>query len=260
MQAIHNFRDFGGYLTGDGRRIKRGLLYRSGSLAAASDADLRRLSALGIRTVCDLRTQREKAREPDRLPEDAAIKCVHLPIKVRNHDESGFLLQLLSLLLGGARRFDNDQGLIGFYREYVTDFSGVFSQVIRLAAERDNLPLLIHCTAGKDRTGFACALLQLLLGVSYKSVMEEYLLSNTHLHGFREEQMRRLRAFTLIGVRRERFLPFFEARREFLEAAHEQISHDYGTVRDYARDGLRLSEENSLRLKNLLIEASDPAL
>jgi protein-tyrosine phosphatase len=252
MDRIHNFRDLGGHRTADGRQVKRGLLYRSASLADASDADLRALSALGIRTVCDLRTVQERADDPDRLPD--GISSLHLPIKVKSHNESGLLLQLAGWLFGGARRFKAGDGLSGFYREYVTDFRPIFSQVIRLAAERDNLPLLIHCTAGKDRTGFACALLQLLLGVPREAVMREYLLSNEHLGEFRAEQLRRFRFLRLIGLSQERIMPFLEVRQEYLEAALEQIARDWGDVENYAREGLGLSVEDRLKLSTLLLE------
>ena len=252
MDKIHNFRDLGGYRTADGRRVRRGLLYRSASLADASAVDLQQLAALGIRTVCDLRTMQERADDPDRLP--ASVRSLHLPIKVKNHHESGLLLGLLGWLFGGARRFKADEGLNGFYREYVTDFGGVFAQVVRLAAERDNLPLLIHCTAGKDRTGFACALLQLLLGVPQEAVMREYLLSNEHLGEFRAEQLRRFRFLRLLGLSQERIMPFLEVRQEYLETALAQVARDWGDVENYAHDGLGLSAEERLRLSKLLLE------
>ena len=69
MDCIHNFRDFGGYQTENGAYIKKGLLYRSGALDKATDADLEKLSALGIKTICDLRSERERRMEPDRIPD-----------------------------------------------------------------------------------------------------------------------------------------------------------------------------------------------
>ncbi len=254
MERVHNFRDAGGHRTEEGLRVKRGVLYRSGNLAAASEADLQRLSSLGIRTVCDLRTYGERSNHPDRTPRHTGVRSIHIPIKVDQHNESGSISRLLWLLFGKARRLDYGDIVRKSYREYVTDFHAEFSTVLRLAAESHNLPLLIHCTAGKDRTGFACSLIQRTLGVPREQVMEDYLRSNEHLDEFTEEILNRFRFIRLFGVTRDKVLPLFEARSEYLEAAFDQIRRDYGTVGSYIRDGLSFSDQDRRRLKSLLLE------
>lgn len=254
MEGIHNFRDVGGQRTEDDRLVKRGMLYRSGSLADASDADMERLSALGIRTICDLRTHQERDDNPSRIPRHAGIRALHVPVKVNQHDESGLLLRVLWLLFGKARRLDYGKLARESYREYVTDFRPQFSTVMKLTADDHNLPLLIHCTAGKDRTGFACSLIQLTLGVPPEAVVEDYLRSNEHLDAFTDRMLHKLRFASLFGLSREKLLPLFEARREYLEAAFDQIRDDYGTVSDYVREGLGISSKEVRRLKGLLLE------
>jgi protein-tyrosine phosphatase len=182
MKKIHNFRDFGGYETQDGLKIKPGLLYRSGSLTITSDNDLTKLSSLGIKTIIDLRTNKERNNNPDRIPGNSNINSIHIPIKVTMHNESGFIFQLLSLIFGKARRIDYHEAMKQVYQEYVTDFQSEFSEILRLVSENSNLPILIHCTGGKDRTGFACSLIQLTLGVPIKTVIHDYLKTNEHLH------------------------------------------------------------------------------
>ncbi len=254
MDSVHNFRDMGGQRTEDGLLVRRGMLYRSGSLADASDADLRRLSALGIRTICDLRTHQERSNHPDRVPRHAGIRTLHLPVKVDRHDESGLLPRLLWLLFGKARQLDYGELARESYREYVTDFRPQFSTVIKLAAEGHNLPMLVHCTAGKDRTGFASALIQLALGVPREAVLEDYLRSNDHLDDFMDGMVNKLRFASAFGLSREKLLPLFEARQDYLEAAFDQIRRDYGTVSDYLRDGLGFLDEDRRRLRRLLLE------
>lgn len=254
MESIHNFRDVGGCRTEEGLLVKRGVLYRSGSLAEASAADVERLTRLGIRTICDLRTYREKSNHPDRTPRHSGVRSIHIPIKVDHHNESGSISRLLWLLFGNARRLDYGKLVRKSYREYVTDFRSEFSAVLRLAAESHNLPLLIHCTAGKDRTGFACSLIQRALGVSPEHVLDEYMRSNENLDAFTEEVLNRFRFVRLFGVTREKVLPLFEARSEYLEAAFDQISRDYGTLGSYLRDGLNFSDEDRRQLKQLLLE------
>jgi len=254
MEGIHNFRDVGGQRTEDDRLVKRGMLYRSGSLADASNADLERLSALGIRTICDLRTHQERDDNPSRLPRHAGIRVLHIPVKVNRHDESGLLLRALWLLFGKARKLDYGKLARESYREYVTDFRPQFSTVMKLAADDHNLPLLIHCTAGKDRTGFACSLIQLMLGVPPEAVLDDYLRSNDHLDAFTDGMLHKLRFASLFGLSREKLLPLFEARQEYLEAAFDQIRRDYGTVSDYVREGLEVSDAQVRRLRGLLLE------
>jgi protein-tyrosine phosphatase len=254
MDTIYNFRDFGGYKTQNGQIIKQGLLYRSASLAQASASDLKTLSTLGIKTVFDLRTRREKSSRPDRLPGEGNIQAIHLPIKVKQHNEAGFILQLGSLLFGEGRKLNYSNGLQKSYREYVTNFRLEFGKIIKLAADSRNLPLLIHCTAGKDRTGFACAMLQLALNMPPELVMQDYLLSNNHLHEFKEQMLNNLKAFFMFGVSRQKILPLFEARREYLEAALDQIKHDYGAVERYLETGLGISAEDRLNLNRVLLE------
>lgn len=258
MEAIPNFRDFGGYKTSDGLAIKKGLLFRSGSLARATEGDLQRLAALGIRTVCDLRTVQERRQGPDRLPGGRDINYVHIPIKARRHNEAGPARQLWSLLFGSARGLDYSELLTEFYQELVTDFSPDLGRVIRLVSDRDNLPLLIHCTAGKDRTGVTCGLIQLLLGLPAERVMADYLLSNNGLDLFKAEMRRKFRLFLLAGLPGERFVPLMEARPEYLLAALAQIEASYGGLDDYARRGLGLSDEDRLGLKGLFLEGVSP--
>lgn len=256
MEKIPNFRDFGGYKTQNGLTIKQGLLFRSGDLANASDNDLKKLSPLGIKTIIDLRTKKEKKNKPDRLPDNSGIKSIHIPIKVTLHDESPFIWQLLSLLFGKARNLDYGQAMKQVYQEYVTDFGSEFSEIIRLASEVRNLPLLIHCAGGKDRTGFAGGLIQLVLGVPVEAVIDDYLKSNDYLNDARDEFYDRLNKLSFFGVSSAKFAPIFEARREYLEAAFDQISHDFGSVDDYVREGLGCSDDFMLSLKALLLNQS----
>jgi len=254
MESIHNFRDIGGYRAQNGMQVKQGLLYRSASLERASDNDLKKISALGIQTIIDLRTHKEKQKNPDRSPENSHLKFIHIPIKVKMHNESGFLLQLLSLLFGKARKIDYHEAMKGVYREYVTNFRSEFSEVLKLAANSANLPILLHCVGGKDRTGFACSLIQLILGVPVETVMHDYLKTNDHSHEHKDEIQKRLKKFSSFGVAIEKFSPLLEAREEYLEAAFDQIKNDFGTVDDYVREGLNFSDEARQKLKDLFLD------
>jgi protein-tyrosine phosphatase len=130
----------------------------------------------------------------------------------------------------------------------------VFSEILRLVSDSHNLPILIHCAAGKDRTGFACSLIQLALGVPLELVVQDYLQSNDHLGQLRDDVLNRLKIFSILGVSRQKLFPLFEARREYIEAAFGQIEEDYPSLEDYIRQGLGLSDPDLLRLNDVLLE------
>jgi protein-tyrosine phosphatase len=234
--------------------IKTGLLFRSGSLANISIDDMQQLSAVGVRTICDLRSRREKRDQPDSIPDNWNGKYLHIPINGGMQPESGYISQLYSLLFGEARKINFDDVAIEAYRKYARDYRAEYAEIINLTAQSENLPILIHCTAGKDRTGFACSLIQLLLGLPFELVMQDYLRTNNHLHGFKEGMLKKLRILSLVGVPKQKFVPLFEARSEYLMAAYQQIRHEYGTVDEYFREGLSFSDQARNRLNNLLLD------
>lgn len=167
-----NFRDLGGYYTNDGRVTKWGLLYRSGSPAGLTAADQAELARRGIRTVCDFRSTPERADEPN--PYTAANSDI--AYWTRDYaDASGDLMAVL----GGA---DASAGtsraaMIALYRELPNDHAQSFRQMFAFIAE-GKVPLAFNCTAGKDRTGVAAALILTLLGVPRETVVADYALSD----------------------------------------------------------------------------------
>lgn len=256
MESIHNFRDFGGYQTRNGSIVKKRLLYRSGSMAKASVNDLKKLSTLGIKTIIDLRTHQERHKNPDPIPKNSTMKSIHIPIKVRMHNESGFIWQLLSFRFGKARKIDFHAAVREMYQEYVSDFTLEFSKILKLTSESSNLPILIHCTGGKDRTGFACCLIQLALDIPFETVLQDYLKTNSFLQEVKDEFKKKLKRFSVLGLSTEKLAPLFEARKEFLETAYEKIISDFGAVNDYIQDELHFSEDEIQGLKHLLIQTN----
>ena len=256
MDSIDNFRDFGGYETKNGAKLKSGFLFRGGGLDKATDADLAAITSLEIKTICDLRTDQERDGYPDRLPANSEIRYVHIPIGGSMQSETNGLSRLSPWLFGKVRRADYGEIAQRTYMEYVTHFQTEFSKILKLFLDNSNLPLLIHCTAGKDRTGFSCALLQLTLGVSYELVLQDYLLSNYHLQRIKAETAQKLKLPIMLGFSADKFLPLLEARREYIEAAIAQIKSDYKNVETYVRRGLGFTGEDVLKLREVLLEKS----
>jgi protein-tyrosine phosphatase len=173
LERGQNFRELGGYRTSDGRRVRSGLIYRSGSMHWLTPADFGALRQRGIRTVVDFRDTRERTSEPVVWPETATPLVLVSPDPVSGNSE--FSAELTRPGVSGA----SVRALMTrFYAEVPTRYAPHYRQLFtQLLNER--APLIFNCTAGKDRTGVAAALLLNALGVPRETVIEDYLLSNT---------------------------------------------------------------------------------
>ncbi len=243
MDNIPNFRDFGGYQTQGGAWLKKGLLYRSGKLAGATDADLERLSALQIKTICDLRSEREKQEEPDRFPNVVPTTFFNIPMRpiVDYHARSWG--RLFSLMFGEERKIDYIAESYKAYREYATGYLPQLKALFERISNPDNLPLLIHCSAGKDRTGVVSSLIQQILGVPVDTVMDDYLKTNGNLSVYTAEIVRRLKRLAYFGVPWKMYMPLLDARSDFLNAAFTQVKEEFGVFDEWARSGIDFSEK-----------------
>jgi protein-tyrosine phosphatase len=166
LDAVHNFRDLGGYITDAGAQIRWGLLYRADGLGRLSTADFDTIRRLRLRTVIDLRSHAEVA-ERGRCPhDDLDVDYEHLPILDVLWPESN------ASYFGDDREF-----LLWAYREMLHVGSDRFAAAIRRLAKPGALPAVFHCTAGKDRTGLLAALVLSALGVSRADVLADYRLT-----------------------------------------------------------------------------------
>lgn len=177
LEGCTNLRDLGGYRTADGRRVRFGLVFRAAALGALTDADLVTLGRLGLRTVCDLRGEKERERAPSRLPEPAP-EVVSLPI------EPTVGAALRDILERAEATGEDVVSLLGqAYQAYATSKLPQYRALLGLLARPERLPLVFHCSAGKDRTGFGAALLLTALGVPRAVVIEDYLATNRFWEG-----------------------------------------------------------------------------
>ncbi|MCB1844773.1 MAG: tyrosine-protein phosphatase, partial [Halioglobus sp.] len=169
MQGTPNFRDFGGYRTRDGRAVKWGFLYRSGQLSGLSDQDVSLLESLDIDLVCDFRRLEEQQGDPSRLPCARPPKVASLPIVPGSN--SRFFEEV-------ADSAGDPQAMFDFMLEINRDFaeaqSDTYGRMFREILALQDARFLVHCAAGKDRTGFAAAIVLLALGVERDVVMRDY--------------------------------------------------------------------------------------
>jgi protein-tyrosine phosphatase len=242
MEAIYNFRDFGGYQTQNGTRLKRGLLFRSGDLSGATDADLDRLSSLGIKTVCDLRSESERQRQPDRVPEAKPFTFFNIPMRPIVDYHARSLRRLFSLMFGRERSMNYVAESYKAYSEYATSYLPQLKALFQHISNPENLPVLIHCSAGKDRTGVVSSLIQLVLGVSAEIAMNDYLKTNGLLDAYTAEIYRKLSKLAYFGVPWKMYIPLFEARSDYLNAALTQVKEEFGAIDKWFQQGLGFSQ------------------
>ncbi len=254
MKRIHNFRDFGGYQTQNGKYLKKGLLYRSGDLSRATNEDLDALSALGIRTIWDLRSVHERQMEPDRIPDVEPVTFFNISMRPIVDYHSRSLKRLFSLMFGEERRTDYIAESYKAYCDYATGYLPQLKALFKRISNPENLPVLIHCSAGKDRTGVVSSLIQQMLGVPPEIAMDDYLKTNDNMGPYNANVMKRLSKLAYFGVPWKMFVPLFDARRDYLNAALMQIKEEFGALDEWAREGLGFQEkERSVLAEALLV-------
>ncbi len=255
LPTVPNFRDVGGHETVGGRRVRTGRLYRSVALDVASDDDLDALGGLGLRTIFDLRTTMEQERRPDRVPDGARQIALDLLTDLGEADPSVIFALMddpprasVELADGGTERF-----YVATYRDLIRlpSARAGYARFFRTLASAEGLPALVHCTTGKDRTGWAVASLLLVLGVRADIVMREYLISDVEIRGaFRHV----IDGFVARGGRLDVIEPLMSVRPAFLDAALEAMETDYGSVESYVREGLGLEDEELEALREAFLE------
>ncbi|MFI7220820.1 tyrosine-protein phosphatase [Micromonospora maritima] len=253
-----NARDLGGLPTTDGRRVRAGRLLRTAALGRLTDDDLPVLGKLGVACVVDLRDADEQAvAPPNRLVGDP--RRVHLPV----YDAAHPVFTYVSAVLQGhdldayaeLAREGMPGAMTAIYRWFVTGESARagFGAAVRLAADDGNLPLLFHCSAGKDRTGWLSVVLLTALGVPEPAIRADYLRHNELTESLREvllAAMTRRRPDLDPAVAR----PLLEVRPEYLDAAYDEVRRVHGTFEAYLRDGLGVTDEVRARLRAALLE------
>ncbi|WP_408646702.1 tyrosine-protein phosphatase [Streptomyces carminius] len=254
LTGVRNFRDVGGLPAAGGRRVRPGLLYRSGHLAHATEEDTAFLARLGLHTVFDFRNAADQALEgPDvALP---GVRNVNIPLsdpadgaEFWTMVREGDLAQLRAALSGGraaARMAES-------YRAIITDRTAEHGRVLRALAE-DSVPALMHCAAGKDRAGLSIAVTLLALGVEREAIEADYLESNSPHRRYRMYRSPEA-AEGMSPEVRELLAPLFDARPAYLHTAFDTIESHWGGVEGYLTEGLGLTPALRERLRERLLE------
>ncbi len=235
FDALDNFRDYGDYAAG-GRRLARGRLFRSAHQARVTDADLERLAALGIGTVVDLRRPGERRDQPSRRPVGWAGQVLASDLGADGEAPHITFLRTSDLTIDAGRRFMTE-----VYRElpFEPAHLDLFARYFRALGEAEGA-VLIHCAAGKDRTGTLAALTHRLLDVHPDDMIADYLLTNTavDLDGLAPKVARQLKAMTGRDPSHDAVVAFLGVEPVYLETALAEIRARHGSIDAYLEQAL----------------------
>ncbi|XVV15882.1 tyrosine-protein phosphatase [Actinoplanes sp. CA-131856] len=231
LASAANFRDVGGYTTADGHTVRTGVVFRSNKLSNLTPAEQQTIVGLGITLDIDLRNISERSQEPDKVPAGVTYQVadvVSLAHGLRFHKDAA--ATLAAALAAGLFSGSSDLGQsIGY--PFMVNFVGAdyaFHDVLYAVGHHPG-GLVFHCSAGKDRTGWATAVLLTLLGVPRATVEQDFLASNTYLGRPDAVEV------------------------SWLRAAFAQVNYIYGSFDNYLRQGLRLTDADIAAIKARLL-------
>jgi protein-tyrosine phosphatase len=237
LQGASNFRDVGGYRNANGQRVRRGRVFRSDHLAGLTTEDLARVQALGIAHSLDFRGVAEYTATPYAIP---GVQRVALTI------EPTVIARMQALVAQGIVPTTEEtvELMRETYRDFVNRNADTFGRFLKHLLEQAS-PQVFHCTAGKDRTGFAAALLLSALGVQRTTIEHDYLLTNqVYKRDARLEGQGHPHVMKVL----------WQVQPAFLQAAFEAVDAQHGGMNDYLHGAVGLSTQEVTELQRMLLE------
>ena len=242
LEAVHNFRDLGGYATADGRSTRWRTLFRSDGLYRLRGADdMSRVRQLGLKSVIDLRTEREQREQGIFPTDDIEVTFHHLSIVDVTWSDTE------------TPEFNDEvEFLVWGYRDMLEIGSSRFADAMHVLAQTDSLPAVFHCAAGKDRTGVLAALLLSSLGVDDAHICADY--------GLTQDAMQRTIAWSKVHrpelAERYATIPkaYLAADPRAMQIILAELAQRHGSVRNYVRE-IGVADNTVDALSNLLLES-----
>jgi len=255
IASVPNLRDLGGYRTADAKTIASGLVYRANQLSGIPPADMEKLAALGLKTAFDLRTAEERKERPEEVPK--GVHYVVLDVLADSPQAGPAQLEKLmgdpkvaNAELGGGKV---EAGFGASYREFVSLPSAQreFRKLFVALGEQKELPAVFHCTTGKDRTGWAAAAFLTLMGVPKDKVYGDYLRSNDYIL---PAYQRVIDGFVAAGGNAEIPKAILGVKKEYLDAAFDEMAKKHGTIEKYFAEGLGIDAAQQKALRDLYLQ------
>lgn len=239
-----NFRDLGGFVVKDGRRIKKGLLFRSGTLNYLTANDTDTLEVMGLASIIDFRDVNEAKDAPDVIPTTATY--YNYPANPLHSQLSARFDKHNVALKGDSREF-----MLNLYKRL--PFNNLaYKKLVELLKDDEIKPLVQHCTIGKDRTGIGSAIVLFALGADLQTVLADYLMTEITLAPYKEQLLQMVsQDFTEEELNNKKYL--FAAREEYMMSAIDAIVEKYASVNHWLEKeyGLTADVKKSIREKYL---------
>lgn len=245
LEGTHNTRDLGGYLINN-HIVNSGILFRSDKLTNLTDNDVIEIKNQGIKRIIDFRSETERLREPSVLIE--GIEYINMPIDA----DKKITNEIYEILRNGKKK-DMKEFLIEANRDFVLEHKDIFSKFLKKIIANP-LPTLFHCTAGKDRTGFATFLIYSILGLDEETIIEDYLKTNYFIRDSMDEQIENIGKIMDLNENESlAILPLLKVDIDYINMAIETYKKNYGSVENFIHYGLNISYEEQERFKVLML-------
>lgn len=246
----YNFRELGGYHTKDGRFVKWNKVLRSGELSELSDADLAFLEEYGINFDVDLRSDTERKKAADRLPDKT--KFIANPVFNSGHDKTEY--QYAKQYMTDATQ--GKKNMINSYQSMVTSPSAqqAFKNLFNILLTNTNDgAVLFHCAQGKDRTGLSAAFLLFALGVDEETIKKDYLLSRLAMKPFIQIKIDQYSKYGITDALRQNLNDLYTVDESYFDAAMATIKEKYININNFLHEFIGLNDEDIAKLKNIYL-------
>lgn len=243
FEGIPNFRDLGGVTTIDGKKVKTGLLYRCGELSKSTAADLKQLESLNIRTIIDYRDEKEITAHPT-----PKIKGVHDVLAPASRAQ--FNLASIEDLAGSNLLQQLNMDL---FKEFYASlaFENPAYQTLVSILKAHEVPMIQHCTAGKDRTGIGSMITYLILGVPYTTIVKDFLETNDYMQKHPPYWQKPLES----AVKNPEILQILVGVNQMLlDHVHDEILKKYGTIEMYLKEEYHIDEKTRKEIQDFYLE------
>ena len=254
LKGAHNFRELGGYRTQDNKSVKWGILYRSDELHALTAEDIKYLERLKLNTLVDFRSLGERENEPDPLLKETNILLLPIDVLAESSSEESVKSQqeIQEELFSGERDLSNL--LVDANKDFATTFTPTYKIFIDTLIENNGLPLVFHCSAGKDRAGFAAAIVLSILGVPRDIIIQDYLATNAYTKDEIDRTIQQINISSAFKVDTDNIRKVLEVEERYIQAAFDAIDKEWGSMELYFKNGLMLSEAEIEKIKALYLE------
>lgn len=246
---MKNFRDLGGHKSVDGRCVKNGLFFRSAHLNNLNKEDIEKLKSLNIKYIFDYRSDHEAQNLPSTIIENIEnIRIPAMDMPSKKDVNFGSVEEMIEELFEKDGAFNM---LKESYYKLPTN-NPSYKKLIELIKNPKNLPILNHCTAGKDRTGVGCAIILTILGVAREDIIKDYLKSNEYSQSAIEEYIKLNPEYKDVSIDKLNYI--FGVNEDYINTAFKKIDENYDNIEEYLYKEFNLTQEDIKQIRDNYLE------